>query len=111
MSNDLSDHVELGVVSTYNWDTGSAWVPFVKVGLLYAGIEIDDAIYDDDDEADASGVIGRLGGGIKYFFRDNVAMSLAVNYDKATEDIYFDSDGGRDDYNVKALVGLEFYFD
>ena len=110
-SNDLSDHVELGLIGTYNFNLDSPWVPFIKAGVLYAGVEIDDDIYDADDEADANAVVGRLGLGIKYFFRDSVAMSVGVNYDKASENMYFDDDGGRDDYNVTALVGIEFYFD
>lgn len=110
-SNDLADTVEIGLVGTYNFNTGSAWIPFIKAGVLYAGVEIDDDVYNDVDDADADAVIGRLGAGVKYFFRDDVALSLAVNYDIASEDLYFDDDGNLDDYNITALIGIEFYFD
>lgn len=109
-SNDLSDTFELGVVGSYNFDTNSAWVPYLKLGILYAGVELDDRAYDEDG-ADANAAIGRFGGGVKYFFRDDIAMSLGLNYDIASEDLYFGDDGTLENDNLTLLVGIEFYFD
>ena len=110
-SNDLADSLELGIVTEYDFNTGSPWVPFVKAGILYAGVELDDDVYNNSGEADFDTWIGRLGAGCKYFFRDDIAVSLALNYDKAGDDLYFDDEGDVDDYNIKAVLGLEFYFD
>lgn len=110
-SNDLADNFMIGAEATYNIDTGSAWVPFVKLGALYAAVEVDDDVYNDSQDADADSFVGRIGGGVKYFFREDVAMSLSLQYDLASEDMYVDDDGNLDDYNVTALIGIEFYFD
>ena len=110
-SNDLSDTLEAGIVAEYNFTTGSPWVPFVKAGGLYAGVELDDDVYNVSGRADEDAFIGRLGGGVKYFFRDEIAIGLSVNYDLATEDLYPDDDGNMDNYNIQAVIGLEFYFD
>ena len=110
-SNDLADSLELGIVTEYDFNTGSAWVPFVKAGILYAGVELDDDVYNNSGQADGDTWIGRLGAGVKYFFRDDIAIALAVNYDKAGDDLYFDDEGDVDDYNIKAVLGLEFFFD
>ncbi len=110
-SNSLSDTYELGAVAEYNIPTGSAWVPFVQAGVLWAGTELDDAIYNNANDMDSDAWLGRFGGGIKYFFRNDIALSLGINYDIASEDIYSDDEGNLDDYNVTAMLGLRFYFD
>ena len=63
------------------------------------------------DDMDADTWIGRFGGGVKYFFRDDIAVSLGINYDIAADDIYWDDEGNADSYNWTALLGLRFYFD
>lgn len=110
-SNDLADTYEIGALGTYNFDTGSAWIPFLKVGILYSAVEIDDDIYNNSDDADADAVLGRFGAGVKYFVRDDVALSLGLDYDIASEDMYFDDDGELDNYNVTVKIGLDFYWD
>ena len=109
--NDLMDKIELGLVGEYNFNFNSPWVPFLQVGVLYAGAEVEDDIYNNDDDMDADTWIGRFGGGVKYFFRDDIAVSLGINYDVAADDIYWDDDGNADSYNWTALLGLRFYFD
>ena len=110
-SNDLIDTYTLGVAGEYNIQTGSPWVPYLLAGVLWSGMEIDDDVYNDVDDMDEDAWIGRFGGGIKYFMRDGVALSLSLNYDYATDDIYASDDGDMDDYNWTALLGLRFYFD
>ena len=110
-SNTLIDTIELGVVGEYNFKTNTPWVPFLLVGVLYAGAEVDDDVYNDSDDMDADTWIGRFGGGIKYFFREDIAVDLAVNYDVAADDIYWDDDGNADGYNWTMQLGLRYYFD
>ncbi len=110
-SNDLIDTYELGAMAEYNLNFESPWVPYFHVGVLWAGAEVDDDIYNDTDDMDADAWIGRFGGGLKYFFRDSIAVSLGINYDLASDDLYVDDDGDFDDYNWTAMLGLRFYFD
>ena len=110
-SNKLIDTYELGAVGEYNLNFGSAWVPYFQVGVLWAAAEVDDDVYNDSGDLDETAWIGRFGGGIKYFFRDDIAVSLGINYDIASEDLYMDDKGNVDDYNWTALLGLRFYFD
>lgn len=110
-SNKLIDSYQLGAVGEYNLNFGSAWVPFFQVGALWAAAEIDDDIYNSPGELDEDAFIARFGGGVKYFFRDDIALSLSLNYDWASEDLYMDDKGSVDDYNWTALLGIRFYFD
>lgn len=110
-SNDVVDYLEAGALVEYNFNFGSAFVPFVGIGALYTTLEFNDNIYNDADSPDASAWLGRVYAGGKYFVDDNVAIGLSFNYDYATEAIYGDQDGGFDDYNWKMLLGVQFYFD
>ncbi len=110
-SNSLSDTFELGGVVEYNIPTGTAWVPFVQAGVLWAGTELDDDKFNNAGEIDSDAWLGRLGGGIKYFFRNDISLALSVKYDLASEYIYSDDEGNLDDYNLTVGLGLRFYFD
>ncbi len=110
-SNDLADSYELGAIAEYNFTTNSPWVPFLKAGILWTGVEYDDDLFNDSGDIDETAWIGRIGGGVKYFLRDDIAISLSLNYDRASEDLYVDDDGSAEDYNVKALIGVAYYFD
>ncbi len=110
-SNSLSDTYELGATAEYNFSTGTPWVPFVTVGVLWAGTELDDDVYNDTGDIDSDAWLGRFGGGIKYFFRNDIALALNLKYDIASDDIYSDDDGNLDDYNWTVGLGLRFYFD
>ncbi len=110
-SNNLSDKYELGMVGEYNINFGSPWVPYLGVGVLYVGAEVDDDLYNNSEDMDADAWLGRFSGGVKYFFRDDIALALSVNYDMASEDIYADDEGKMESYNWNAMMGLRFYFD
>ncbi len=110
-SNSFADTYEFGAIAEYNFTTGTPWVPFVTVGVLWAGTELDDDIYNDEGDFDKDAWLGRFGGGIKYFFRDDIALSLNCKYDVASKDIYGNDDGDRDGYNWTMGLGLRFYFD
>ncbi len=110
-SNSLSDTFELGAVVEYNIATGTPWVPFVQAGVLWAGTEVDDDVFNDANDMDADAWLGRFGGGVKYFFRNDIALSLDLKYDIASEHIYSDDQGNMEDDNLTAGIGLRFYFD
>ncbi len=107
----LADTFELGAEVQYNIPTGTPWVPFVGMGVLWAGTEIDDDFYEDEDDFDKDAWLGRFMGGVKYFFRDDIALNLNMKYDVASKDVYGNDDGGRDGYNWSMGLGINFYFD
>jgi hypothetical protein len=109
--NDVFDLYEVGAFAEYNFDLDSPIVPFVQVGALWVGAEVDDDIYNDSNSIDEDAWAGRFGAGVKYFIRDGVALALEGVYDIASEDVYADDDGDVDDYNWQALLGLRIYWD
>ena len=110
--NDVITIFELGAAIEYNFPLGGAWVPYIGVGGFYAAAEVDDDIYNDPDSGvDADTGVGKAVAGVKYFIRDDVAISLRADYSYAADDIYVDEDGNVEDTNFKTLLGLRFYWD
>ena len=83
--------------------------PFLLAGALWTGVELDDDVYNNQDDIDGDACLGRFGGWIKYLFRDGIALSVSANYDIASEEIYADDDGNLDDCNWKMLMSLRLY--
>lgn len=102
---------DLGVYGRYNISTGSSWVPFLFLGAYYAGAEMDDEIYNVADETDFDTAVGRAGGGLSWFLRDNISLDLTVLYSAANDDLWVNQDGEPQDSNVSGVLGLRFYFD
>lgn len=97
---------ELGVRTEYNIVLDSALVPFVSAGAVWADVEIDDS------DLDTDAAVFSLGGGLKYFIRDDVALALSGNYLYATDDIFVDSDDGElTEDEIRFLFSVRFYFD
>lgn len=104
--NDFYMSTELGVRAEYNFAPDSALVPFLSTSALWADVEVDDR------NLDASAAVFSLGGGVKYFIRDDVALAVDGSYLIATDDIYVDSeDGELQDDEVRILLSVRFYFD
>jgi opacity protein-like surface antigen len=97
---------ELGVRAEYNFVRDSAFVPFVSAGLAWADVEVDERNLNTD------AAVFSVGGGGKYFIRDNVALALSGSYLVATDDIFFDSeDGDLQGDEIRFLFSVRFYFD
>lgn len=97
---------ELGVRADYNFASDSAFVPFVSTSVAWANVEVDRSNLDTD------AAVFSVGGGVKYFVRDNVALSLGGSYLAATSDVFVDSD----DLELQAdefrfILSVRFYFD
>ncbi|MFP4283002.1 MAG: outer membrane beta-barrel protein [Opitutales bacterium] len=96
---------ELGVRAEYNFIRDSAFVPFLDAGLAWANVEVDDSNLDTD------AAVFSVGGGVKYFVRDNVALALSASYLAATDDIFIDSDDlelQADEFRI--LFSIRFHF-
>lgn len=97
---------ELGARAEYNFLLDSALVPFLSAGVVWADAEADES------DLDADAAVFSLGGGAKYFIRDNVALAFSGNYLIATDDIFVDSeDNELQDDEVRLLFSVRFYFD
>jgi opacity protein-like surface antigen len=111
-NNDLMTLFEVGAVVEYNIDTGSAWVPFAGLGAFYVGAEADDDYYNDPDSGlDADTAVAKAMAGVKYFIRNDIAISLRADYSVAADDLYVDEDGKQDDSNFKTVLALRYYWD
>lgn len=109
--NDFWDRYELGVYGQYNFNLGSPFVPFLRLGAYYSGVEVDDDIFNLADETDFDTAVGKAGAGVAWFLRDNIAIDARVVYSVASDALWVDQDGNDEDSNVTGMLGLRFYFD
>lgn len=86
-----------GVFGEYNFNTGTKWVPFIGLGAEWA--RIDDGAFD----ADAIRLRGELG--VKYFLRENMAISGSMSGSWVS-----DTTPDGDDFGKQINFGLRFYF-
>ena len=104
--NDSYMSTELGLRAEYNLALGSAFVPFLSAGADWADVESDASNLDTD------AAVFSLGGGLKYFIRDNVALGVNGSYLLATDDIFVDSEDGKvNDDEFRILFSVRLYFD
>jgi len=106
IDNDRYMSTELGLRAEYNLILGSPLVPFLSAGVVWADVEADGS------DLDTDAAVFSVGGGVKYFIRDNVALAFSGNYLYATDDIFVDSDDGKlNDDEFRILFSVRFYFD
>lgn len=104
--NDFYMSTELGVRAEYNLVLDAALVPFLSTSIIWVDVEVDDS------DIDTDAAVFSVGGGVKYFIRDDVALAVDGSYLIATDDIYVDSeDGELQDDEVRILLSVRFYFD
>jgi hypothetical protein len=104
--NDLYMSTELGVRAEYNLVLDSALVPFLGAGVVWADAEADDS------DIDTDAAVFSVGGGVKYFIRDDVALAVNGSYLVATDDIFVDSEDGEvQDDEFRILFSVRHYFD
>jgi opacity protein-like surface antigen len=104
--NDLYMSTELGVRAEYNLVLDSAFVPFLGAGVVWADAEADDS------DVDTDAAVFSVGGGVKYFIRDDVALAVNGSYLVATDDLFVDNEDGEvQDDDIRILFSVRFYFD
>jgi opacity protein-like surface antigen len=106
LDNDRYMSTELGVRAEYNFVLDSAFVPFLGAGVVWAAAEADDS------DLDTDAAVASVGGGVKYFIRDDVALAVNGSYLVATDEIFVDSeDGELQEDEVRILFSVRYYFD
>ena len=104
--NDFYMSTELGARAEYNLVLGSAFVPFLSAGVVWADVE------SDASDLDTDAAVFSVGAGAKYFIRDDVALAVNGNYLWATDDIFVDNEDGKvQDDEFRILFSVRFYFD
>lgn len=104
--NDAYMSTELGVRAEYNFVPDSPLVPFLGAGVVWADVEADDSAIDTD------AAVFSVGGGVKYFIRDDVALAVNGSHLVATDDIFVDSEDGEvQDAELRILFSVRYYFD
>jgi hypothetical protein len=97
----------LGVFADYHLH-GYDWVRFAH-SVPYAGVSVALDFTDDDIGDDSSGlsITPRLG--VKWFFRDYVAVDTNFYFAWASDDIYI-RDGKQENWDFGINIGLRVYF-
>lgn len=103
---DFSTTFGVGLFTEYNFDLDSKWVPFVgaSIGLASINTDGDAAISDDVSGLSLGGVFG-----VKYFIRENIAISASVDFQWSPDDVF----GGLEEAKSAASninIGTRFYF-
>jgi len=89
----------LGLFTEYNFAFGdSKWVPFVGVSAEWASL--------DSDALSSDSVALGAEIGVKYFIRENIAISFSLGADFAFDDVF----PGADDFQQQVNIGTRFYF-
>ena len=102
----------LGLFTEYNFDLDSKWVPFIGASVGLATLNTDDGgsissnfeTVDDVTSVTFGGVFG-----IKYFFRENIAITASVDFQFSPDDVF----GGVEDASESSSninIGTRFYF-
>ena len=103
--NDEYMSTELGVRAEYNFIRDSAFLPFLGAGVVWGDAEADDS------DLDTDAVIFSLGGGGKYFIRNDIALAVKGSYLLATDDIFVDTEDDEvqgDEFRI--LFSIRFHF-
>ncbi len=88
----------LGLFTEYNFVRESKWVPFIGGAVKWASLN--------SDFLDADSIALGLEFGVKYFIRENVALSFSMGAEYAFKDVF----PGGDDFQQNVKIGTRFYF-
>lgn len=104
------DRVDVGVFTEYNFNRDKHWVPYVGAAIGIGSVSFDDGDFDSSTELnDDEGAIFDVQVGVKWFLRPYMAISTAINFQFATEDVFATDDSIED--NLTTLqIGMRFYF-
>lgn len=100
----------LDLFTEYNFDLNSKWVPYIGASVGLASLNSDsDTSSGLNSIEDVTSV--KLGGefGVKYFLRENIAITAAVNFEWSPDDVF----GGLEEASAAASninLGTRFYF-
>lgn len=103
------DRVELTGFTEYNFMRDRQWVPYIGGGIGLVSADFDDDVTLATPIDDEDGLIFDVEGGVKYFMRPYMAVSFAIDFKFATEEI-FETDEAIEDNLNSIKIGMRFYF-
>lgn len=104
------DRVDVGVFTEYNFNRESRWVPYIGAAIGLGSVSFDDGSFDSSTTLDdGDGAIFDMQLGVKWFMRPTIAITTAINFQLATEDI-FATDNSLDDNLTTLQIGMRYYF-
>lgn len=95
---DSDFNLGLGLFTEYNFVRESKWVPFIGVSAEWVSL--------DSDAFDANSIGLGVDLGVKYFIRENLAVSFSIGAEYAFDDVF----PGGDDFAQTINIGTRFYF-
>lgn len=103
-----TDRFDISGFTEYNFMRDSNLVPYVGGGIGLASVDVDEGIgittpLDDD------GVVFDVEGGVKWFVRDYMAISSAIDFKFSPDDI-FATDEEIEDNLTSIKLGMRYYF-
>lgn len=103
------DRLEIAGFTEYNFIRNSDLVPYVGGGIGIVTADFDRNIVigtplDDDD-----GLVFDVEGGVKFFVRPYMAISIGINFKFATEDV-FETFNEIEDNLTSLKIGMRYYF-
>jgi hypothetical protein len=103
------DRLEISGFTEYNFKRQTNIVPYLggAIGLVTADFDNDVVLsttINDDD-----GLVFDMEGGVKFFVRPYMAVSLAINFKFATDDV-FATDNSVEDNLTSVKIGMRYYF-
>lgn len=102
------DRISLGPFVEYNFLTKSRYVPFVGFGAQWINADLDIGSGDQLVSSSTDALLLDVEGGLKIFLSNNIAISTALAYEWATEDV-FEAGNDADDGNALLKLGMRFY--
>jgi len=104
-NDDIVSSFSAGGFAEYNIETETDVIPFIgtQLRLIYTDIELLG-----QSESETAGAIG-LYAGVKFFITENMAISVRVLGETATEDVYVEEDD-ISNVDVKFDFGLRYFF-
>jgi hypothetical protein len=101
--------MDAGLFTEYNFNRSQRWIPYVGAALGLGNVSFDDGFDESSDLDDGDGWVFEMETGIKWFIRPYMAISTAINFQFATDDIFATGDNIEDNLST-FLIGMRFYF-
>jgi hypothetical protein len=103
------DRIEIAGFSEYNFKRRSNMVPYVGGAIGLVSADFGDNVVLSSTLDDNDGLVFDMEGGVKFFVRPYMAISLAIDFKFSTDDVFATKDS-VDDNLTSIKIGMRYYF-